>query len=55
VFQGDFINISGLGYDVMPDGKRFLVLQSADNPRHGELQVILNWFEPLRRLSPPAQ
>ena len=52
VFRGDFINISGLDYDVMPDGQRFLVLQSADTSSPGELHVILNWFEELERLVP---
>jgi hypothetical protein len=42
-------------YDVSPDGQRFLMLrrpaQAAGGP--GQVNIVLNWFEELRRLVPP--
>jgi serine/threonine-protein kinase len=45
------------GYDVSPDGKRFLFLESteveaAQRPID-QLFVVQNWFEELKRLAPP--
>jgi Tol biopolymer transport system component len=37
-------------YDVSPDGRRFVMLQSTDHP--SELRVVLNWLTEIRR---PAQ
>jgi serine/threonine protein kinase len=37
-------------YDVSPDGKRFLMVK--DEPGAGRLNVVLNWFEELKRLVP---
>jgi serine/threonine-protein kinase len=42
------------GYDVLPDGQHFVMIQNeheASQVTH--LNVILNWFEELRRLVPP--
>ena len=40
-------------YDVAPDGRRFLMLKpAATNADTGELHVILNWFDDLRRRVP---
>jgi hypothetical protein len=52
LFQGDYLNVSGLEYGVSPDGKRFLVLQPADTSPPTELRVVVNWFEELKRLVP---
>jgi len=43
----------GIGYDVSPDGKRFLMLRSA-SPQSGatEVRVVQDWFEELRRRVP---
>jgi serine/threonine-protein kinase len=35
--------------DLMPDGQRFLMLPAASRPAVGELNVIVNWFDELRR------
>jgi Tol biopolymer transport system component len=46
---------SGLsrGWDVSPDGKRFLVINAQDGPETGvRLQAVVNWFEELRRMAP---
>ena len=45
-FDGEFAGVT-------PDGKRFLKIKSAsadaDSPK---LNIVLNWFDELRRLSP---
>ena len=56
VFEGPYINVSGLSYDVAPDGQRFLVLQSQyDDSQIRELQVVTNWFEELKQLVPSPE
>jgi len=56
VFEGRYVNVSGLSYDVAPDGQRFLVLQPEyDDSEVRELHVVLNWFEELKRLVPPGK
>jgi hypothetical protein len=41
------------GWDVAPNGKRFLVITALDKPEAGvTLQAVVNWFEELRRLAP---
>jgi hypothetical protein len=52
-FEGPFLNVGGYSYDVMPDGKRFVVLkQISDVTTTTRLNVVLNWFEELRRKVP---
>ena len=45
---------ASLGYDVAPNGQRFLMLKPRElsQNRAPEFHVILNWFEELRRLVP---
>lgn len=42
------------GYDVTPDGRRFLMVQQLDPPPAppGELVLVDNWHEELKRLVP---
>ena len=43
------------GHDVMPDGRRFIAAIVAPTPRGGSDvagEVVLNWFEELKRLAP---
>ena len=37
-------------YDVSPDGQHFLMVK--DESSSGRLNVVLNWFEELKRLVP---
>jgi len=37
-------------YDISPDGERFLMIRSDQVP--GQINVVLNWFEELKRLVP---
>ena len=55
LFQGDYINVSGLEYDVSPDGRRFLVLQPVEASGPTELHVVINWFDELKRLVPTGK
>jgi Tol biopolymer transport system component len=56
LFEGPYVNVGGLSYDVAPDGRRFLVLQPAgpDAAPVTHLNVVLNWFEEVKRKSGPA-
>jgi eukaryotic-like serine/threonine-protein kinase len=50
LFEGAFQNLNGFSHDISPDGTRFLMVQSPDARPATRLQVVLNWFEELRRL-----
>jgi hypothetical protein len=55
LFEGTFpIASSNRNYDVSPDGQRFLMIQSAaaEGLRSEQIQIVLNWFEELKRLAP---
>jgi hypothetical protein len=40
--------IAGPNYDVAPDGKRFLMLDSDKEPELNQIHVILNWTAQLK-------
>jgi serine/threonine-protein kinase len=41
-------------YDISPDGQRFLMIKAAEEEegQQGQINVVLNWFEELKRLVP---
>ena len=40
-------------YDVTPDGQRFVMVQAAEQEAGAtQINVVLNWFEELKRLVP---
>jgi len=39
-------------YDIAPDGKRFLMMESVPIPRIDHIEVVLNWFDELETLVP---
>jgi hypothetical protein len=45
-------------YDIHPDGKRFIMVSerkdAAATPRQ-QVNIVLNWFEELRRLAPATR
>jgi hypothetical protein len=45
-------------YDIHPDGKRFIMVSerkdAATTPRQ-QVNIVLNWFEELRRLAPATR
>jgi dipeptidyl aminopeptidase/acylaminoacyl peptidase len=46
----------GASYDVHPDGRRFLVLNTRGADEDvGKINVVLNWFEELKRRVPPGE
>ena len=52
--EGISQTLGGRRYDIMPDGKRFLVMlpetQTKGQPRGApQINVVLNWFEELKR------
>jgi serine/threonine-protein kinase len=53
LFEGDYLDTMMTSHDVSRDG-RFLMLV-AENPERtaGEIKVVHNWFEELKRLCPP--
>src|SRR5215471_17204355 len=53
MFEGNFVNVLGIEYDVAPDGNHFIMIQ-ADEPKSPptELNVIVNWLEELKRQIP---
>jgi serine/threonine-protein kinase len=55
LFEGPYVNVPGLSYDVTPDGRRFLLLRSAQEETPvTQFHVVLNWLEELRRRAPAA-
>jgi serine/threonine-protein kinase len=49
--SGDF-----QGYDVSPDGSRFLMIKgSAQEEPPNQIQIVLNWFDELKRLVPSGK
>jgi Tol biopolymer transport system component len=46
-----YLGPSTIGYDISPDGKRFLMLKDVEASVR-ELTVVLNWFSELERLAP---
>ncbi len=50
LFEGPYLNVPGMSYDVHPDGKRFLLLLPAGTETPvTQLHVVLNWFEELKQ------
>ena len=55
IFEGPYINVRGLSYDVTPDAQRFFLLKQPDQPPATRIHVVANWFEELKRLAPPTE
>jgi len=39
-------------YDISPDGKRFIMVQNPSSTGPGQLEIVFNWFDELKRLVP---
>jgi eukaryotic-like serine/threonine-protein kinase len=56
LFAGHYLpspnNVSG--YDVAPDGKHFLKVQATRSEQVSQINVVINWFEELKRLTAPG-
>jgi hypothetical protein len=56
LFEGQYIlSLIGRSYDVTPDGQRFIMVQTQEQPPAApltEMIVVQNWLEELKRLVP---
>jgi len=50
LFEGPYVTDSSANYDVSLDGQRFLMIK--EEGQGSQINVILNWFEELKRLVP---
>jgi len=59
LFEGSYVGGPGSGrdYDVTPDGQRFLMVRvkGGEQAAPTQMDVVLNWFEELKRLVPTDQ
>jgi len=55
LFEGQYKDLS-LGpfpsYDVTPNGQQFLMIKAVEGSQSGQINVVRNWFEELKRLVP---
>jgi serine/threonine-protein kinase len=54
LFEGRYLTSIYRNYDVAPDG-RFLMIQEPQESTPLGINVVLNWFEELKRLVPPGK
>ncbi len=55
LFEGQFFTggDGNTSYDVAPDGQRFVMIKASEEQQESaSINVILNWFEELKRLVP---
>ncbi len=57
LFEGSFMRtrrgqIAMPYYDISPDGQQFLMIKAAEGSQSAQINVVLNWFEELKRLVP---
>jgi eukaryotic-like serine/threonine-protein kinase len=59
LFEGHYVPPPGTtpNYDVSPDGQRFLMIKSneAGEAAPAQINVVMNWFEELKRLAPAGK
>jgi hypothetical protein len=59
LFEGEYVPtpLTFPNYDVSPDGQRFLMLKPAEATEGAptQINVVLNWFEELKRRVPPGK
>jgi eukaryotic-like serine/threonine-protein kinase len=56
MFEGPYLNVPGVSYDVAPDGQRFMMLEEyGKQPPTTHLNVVLNWFEELKQRVPAGK
>ena len=56
LFEGSYVSEStppgSQYYDIHPDGDRFLMMKEDTAQEQAQINVVLNWFEELKRLAP---
>ncbi len=56
LFEGPFPDVPGLGFEITPDGKQFLMLENKDFSKPTTtLNVVTDFFEELRSRFPPGK
>ena len=51
LFEGRYENLLWeANYDVSSDGERFLMIKSLDKASPNEINLVLNWFEEVKRV-----
>ncbi len=57
LFEGVYIQSQrgAAFYDVTPDGQRFVMVQAQQEAAQAQINVVLNWFEELKRLVPTGK
>ena len=57
LFEGNYRDVPyGRMYDITPDGKRFVMVQEIEQDSAAtQINVVLNWFEELKRLVPTGK
>jgi len=57
LFEGNYeiVPLVGADYDVTPDGERFVMIAGDPRATVTQLNVVLNWFEELKRRVPPGK
>jgi Tol biopolymer transport system component len=53
-FEGPYVNVPGVSYDVASDG-RFVVIAGPPESAAKNINLVLNWFDDLRRLVPVSR
>jgi len=53
MFEGPYLNVPGVSYDVTPDGQHFIMIEENQKAASTtQLNVVFNWFEELKRRVP---
>jgi len=55
LFEGPYLNVPGVSYDVAPDGQRFIMIE--ENQKQApttQLNVVLNWSDELKQRNAAA-
>ena len=52
LFQGPYLQVSGMSHDISPDGRRQLVLLGSSQATASQLVMVTNWFSEVSRAAP---
>ncbi len=52
LFETNFVDSLAVSYDVAPDGRFLIIKPSHEESDATRLNLVLNWFEELKRLVP---
>ena len=55
LFEGPYLNVPGVSYDVAADGRFLMLEENYKQPPTFQLQAILNWSEEVKRRVPPGE